>query len=265
MPAIPIDRLKAQIQSILGPKLPPQIFLESLRSLMEAHANLAFRPSPKLLQSQGLDSYQLSPVLHNQLRLHLVQFAKSNPDLALSYADALWNEPTMEMKKIAGILMSALPDEKIPEILDRVIKWSMQSKDKSLRGIIFTDCIKTIREHGLSYWEEVIRNWIESKNSQMIVTALQAQQILVQDPKFENTPFVFNCISSIADLHNDKISNALNELLQALILRLPHETAYFIKSLLINQPSPELNRIVRRNLEFFPEDQQAKIRQILKS
>ncbi|PKN88261.1 MAG: hypothetical protein CVU46_01720 [Chloroflexi bacterium HGW-Chloroflexi-8] len=265
MPAIQIDRLKSQIQSILEPKFPPEIFLESLRSLMEAHANLAFRTTSESFQKQGLESYQLSPLIINQLQLFFIQFAKANPDIALSYVDIIWSEPVLEMKQMAGIFMSALPVTKIPDILERVIKWSGDTKDKTLRMIIFNESTKTIRDHGLNKWLDIISGWVNSGNPQMIIPAIQAIQVLILDPKFENIPYVFNKISSISSFHNEKITNELSELIQLLILREPIETQFFVKSMLLSQPSPELFRIIRRNLGYFSDEQQEKIRQIMKS
>jgi len=265
MPAIQIDRLKNQILSILEPKFPPQIFMESLRSLMEAHANLAFRTSSESFQKHGLESYQLTPVIFNQLQLFFIQFAQLNPDLALSYADTIWNEPALEMKQMAGIFMSALPEDKIPEILERVVNWSKDTKDKTLRKIIFNDCTKTIRDHGLNKWLEILTSWVNSGNPHLIIPAIQAIQVLILDPKFKNIPFVFNLFGSISSFHNEKISNELSELIQSLILREPIETTYFVKSILLSQPSSELFRIIRRNLGYFSEEQQENIRQIMKS
>jgi hypothetical protein len=264
MPAIQIDRLKAQIQSILEPKFSAEIFLVSLRSLMEAHANLAFRSDIKSQRNHDLENYHLSPVILNQLQSHFILFTKENPDLAITYADLLWDEPFIEMKQFAGILLGALPEEKIPEIRERIVKWNNSTKDKALRTIIFNDCTKTIRLHGLDKWLEIIKSWMDSGNPFLILTGIQSIQILLQDPKFDNIPFVFNAISSITLLHQEKIANAVSELLQNLLIRNSIETTFFIKSLLVSQPSQELFRIIRRNLDFFSEEQQSKIRQLMK-
>ncbi len=265
MPAIQIDRLKAQIQSILEPKFSAEIFLVSLLSLMEAHTNLAFRSEIKSHRNHDLESYHLTPVILNQLHFHFVQFTKENPDLAISYADLLWDEPFIEMKQFAGIFLGSLPEDKIPEILERIIKWNNSTKDRALRTIIFNDCTKTIRLHGLDKWLDIIKSWMDSGNPFLLLTGIQSIQILLQDPKFDNIPFVFNAISSISILHQEKISNAVSELIQNLLKRNAIETTFYIKSLLMSQPSQDLFRIIRRNLDFFPEEQQSKIRQLMKS
>ncbi len=265
MPAIQIDRLKAQIQSILEPKFSADIFLVSLRSLMEAHANLAFRKDNRSQQHHDLESYHLTPVIVNQLQFQFTQFTKENPDLAITYADLLWEEPFIEMKQFSGIFLSALPEQKIPEILQRIINWNNSTSDKAIRNIIFNDCTKTIRLHGLDKWLEIIKSWVDSGNPFLLLTGIQSILILLQDPKFDNIPFVFSAISSVTLLHQEKISNGMSELIQKLLIRNTIETTFFIKSLIISQPSNDLFRIIRRNLDYFPEDQQSKIRQLMKS
>lgn len=265
MPAIQIERLKIQIHSILNPKLEPEDFIISMRSFMEAHANLAYHISPGSLQNQQVERYELAKVITNQLHLSISQFTKKYPQQALQFADALWKEPYFEMKELAGVILGAMPASKAPLVLQRIISWSEENKDKAIRKIIFDNSTRTIRQVKLSEWETSIKSWLNSGERTEIITAIQAMQILIQDPQFENFPFVFSSMSNIHLANNEKINNAWCDLLQTSAIQNPLETSLFIKNLIQSQPSDELLRLVRRSLPVFSDQQQTLIRQAMKT
>lgn len=265
MPAIQIERLKFQIQSILNPNMLPETLLSSMRSFMEAHANLAYRVSPQVLRQQQLQSYQLAPVIINQLNMHITQFSKNNPQIALQFADLLWLEPYIEMKALAGELLGALPEEYYQPALERIVAWVSRNKDKTQRKLIFESSSKTLLANNFSAWQKIIKSWLDSGELVQIMSAIQALVILIYASDFENYPYIFSMFSQINLKKNEKINNAVSELLTTLAEHNPVETSQYIKSIIINEPSPELFRLIRRSLAAFPTDQQLQIRRLLNS
>lgn len=265
MPAIQIERLKLQIQSILNPQLTPEDFIISMRSFMEAHANLAFHVSAGSQQNRQMERYELARVITNQLHLSISQFSKSYPETALHFADVLWIEPFFEMKELAGVILGALPENMAPLVLQKIILWNEDNKDKAIRKIIFNTSTQTIRQGKLSEWQNIIKHWLDSGQPANILTALFAMQILIQDAKFENFPFIFNSLKNISIAKNEKINNAWFDVLQTAAILNPLETSAFVKNLIQNHPSDELFRLVRRSLPVFPEAQQTLIRQAMKT
>lgn len=264
MPAIQIERLKAQIQLIMNPAFTPEIFVIGLRSFMEAHANLAYRTSPEALQKQQVESYQIAPVIQTQLNLSIQQFTLTHPLIAFSYVDMLWQEPYIEMKALAGEILGSLPKENSDLVLRKILSWSAEPSNKALRKIIFNTSTKSIRAQNMLAWQNTIKKWLDSVSTNQILTALQALMILVHDPQYDNYPFIFKAISEISLKQGEKTNNALTELLIELVHENQKETYVFLKSMLLSNPSPELSRIVRRSLSTFSSEHQGQFRQIMK-
>ncbi len=264
MPAIQIERLKAQIRAILNPPLPAEVFILSLRSFMEAHTNLAYRISSELHQKQQVDSYQIAPVIQNQLTLSIQLFSRENPQIAMRYVELLWQESFIEMKALAGEILGALPEEFSQQVLSKIVLWSDDNKNKALRKIIFETSTKSIRSRNISAWQNTIIKWLDSGEVNQIQAGIHALIVLVQDQQYDNYPFVFKSISLINLKRGEKTINALNDLLLELAQENPKETFVFLKSFMLSEPSPELFRLVRRSMSAFPQEQQTQFRQIMK-
>lgn len=265
MPAIQIERLKSQIEAILNPAFLPEDFISSMRSFMEAHANLAYRVSPQVLRTQQMASYQLAPVIINQLNLQMSLFAKKHPEIAIQFADLLWQESHIEMKALAGEILGGLPSPYHQHALERTIAWVSQNKDKTQRKLIFESSTRTFISDNFSDWQKIIKNWLSSGDMLQILSGLQALVILLEASNFDNHPFIYSVIDQINLKNSEKINNALSDLFSALAMSNPVETSLFVKSMILKNPSAELFRIIRRSLPSFPPNQQDLIRRLLKS
>ncbi len=264
MPAIQIERLKAQIKAILNPALPAGVFVLSLRSFMEAHTNLAYRISPELHQKQQVESYQIAPVIQNQLTLNIQLFTREYPQIAMDYADLLWQEPFIEMKALAGEILGTLPEQFSQQVLSKIVFWSDDNKIKAIRKIIFETSTKSIRNRNISDWQYTIKKWLDSGEVSQIQAGIHALIVLVQDQQYDNYPFIFKSISLVSLKRGEKTVNALNDLLLELAQENPNETFVFLKSFMLSEPSPELFRLVRRSMSDFSNEQQSQFRQIMK-
>ena len=186
MPAIQIERLNEQIRSILDSKLPANLFLESLRSFMEVHENRAFRPGLEVQNAHPIDSYQLSPVIKQQLQLQIIQLAKSSPELTIEYADLIWEQPYIEMKEIAALIIGALPLSIIQHRhLSALGKWGLDENEIVVRKILFEKGTITIRQHKINEWIEKIKIWLESGNNSKITAGLIAIQVIINEPNLK--------------------------------------------------------------------------------
>lgn len=263
MPAIQIERLNEQIRTLMDPNMPPQSFLESLQSFMEAHANLAFRPGYEVQQNHPIESYQLAPVIKQQLQLHLVQFVKTNPNLALQYSELIWNQPFIEMKQLAATIIGALPLDYSNSVFEKLEFWSINDKETLTRRILFEIGTTSIRKNNVNQWIEIIKNWLESGINTKITAGLLAIQELIIDNQFENIPAIFNMVQPLFDIQNEPAQNALLGVVKILNNRSPKETYYFLRSLLLSEPTQRRNRFVRRCFSFLPLNQQQSLRKLM--
>lgn len=263
MPAIQIERLNEQIRSILDSKLPADLFLESLQSFMEVHANRAFRPGLEVQHAHPIESYQLAPVIKQQLQLHMIQLTKTNPVLTIEYADLIWHHPYVEMKELAAMIIGALPINYSDAVFERISNWSMSDKEVLVRKILFDKGTTSIRQHNNNEWIEIIKVWLESGNNSRITAGLLAIQVIINDQQFENLPVIFNMIHPLFDIQNEPAMNALLGVVKILGLRSPHETFYMLRSLVLNEPTKRRNRFVRRCFAYLARSQQKELRNLM--
>jgi hypothetical protein len=260
MPAIHIERLFQQLKSIFEPEFPGPIFCENFKSLLEVHANLAYRASKEIQRKSMVPKYHLAPIVSHQIQNQFSSLAKKKPDLALEYADALWNQNYYEMKYFAAIILGSLSNEHETEVLSRFVDWGSQSSENEIHQLLFHYGTQNIRLTSTNNWLETIQTWVDSSNVKESITAIFALQTLVADPAFQNLPKVFTIITPLFSLKNRKISAILPSLIDKLAEVNPVETAYYLSNLLLSSPYSAPKQIVRKCLKSFPLDDQKKLR-----
>jgi hypothetical protein len=265
MPAIQIERLNEQIRSLMNPNLPPQAFLESLQSFLDAHANRAYRPGLEVQHLNPINSYHLAPVIKQQLHLHLVQFARTNPDLALQYSDLIWKQSYIEMKQLAAIFIGSLPESYSKSVFEKIEDWGINENDSLIRRTLFDLGTNSIRNNNVNDWINYIKNWLESGNNSKITAGLIAIQVLIKDNNFENIPTIFNMVHPLFDNQNDPVVNALVIVIKFLYHRTPKETFYFLRSFLLSEPTQKRNRFVRRCFTFLSSNHQQTLRKLMEN
>ena len=260
MPAIHIDRLVQQLNSIFEPESPGPIFRENFKSLLEVHANLAYRAGQDIQRKSSISKYHLAPIVNHHIQNQFSSLAKNKPELALEYADQLWTKDYYEMKYFAAIILGSLPKELEPEILNRFIDWGSRTTEREIHQVLFQFGTQNIRQSSTNKWLETIQTWVDSSEIANAITAIYALQTLVSDAAFQNLPKVFKIITPLFSIKNRKITATLTSLIEDLAATNPVETAHYLSNLLLSSSYLATRQIVRKNLKFFPPSDQKKLR-----
>lgn len=263
MPAIHIDRLYQQIHTIFDPESPAPIFCENFRSLLDVHANLAYRAGSEIQRKSSIPKLHLPPIVMQQLQIQFKSIAHSKPELALEYADQLWLEKSYEAKYFSTVILGSLPVEYIINIIERFVDWGSKTSDKEIHQILFKYGSQNIIQSNSSLWFEMIQNWVDSTSHPQAITAIYALQTLINDPEFINLPKVFKIISPLFSMNNRNITTGLTQLVEDLALKNPNETTHFLSNLLLSSPYSSPKQIIRKCLKFFPKDEQKILRTAL--
>lgn len=260
MPAIHIDRLVQQIKTIFEPESPGPIFRENFRSLLEVHANLAYRPGVEIQRKSLVPKLQLAPIVMNHLQQQFSSLAKKKPELALEYADHLWLEDLYEARFFSAVILGTLPDTYNLEIMERFVAWGSKTSDKEIHQVLFKYGTQTITHSSSMKWLETIQTWVDSGGVPQAITAIFALQSLVSDPSFVNLPKVFRILTPLFSMNNRKITTGLTLLVNDLALTNPTETSHYLSNLLLSSSYSTPKQIIRKCLKSFPEDEQKKLR-----
>ncbi len=263
MPAIHLDRLMQQINTIFEPESHGPIFRENFMSLLDVHANLAYRPGADIQRKSLIPKLHLAPILMQHLERKFSSLAKTEPELALEYADQLWLEESYETKYFSAIILGALPIDNSNKIIERLVNWGSGTSDKEIHQVLFKYGSQTIIQSNPNQWLQTIQNWVDSTSIPYAITAIYALQTLVDDPSFINLPKVFIIITPLFSMNNRKIVAGLTSLVDDLALKSPIETSHYLTNLLLSSSYSSPKQIIRKCLKSFPVDEQNKLRSAL--
>ncbi len=265
MPAIQLDRLLQQIEQYIDPALNARQFSANLVSLLEAHANLAYRPGAEIQVKNSILSYKPGPLVMVHLQNKLTTIAQNNPQQALLFADQVWLHDFLETKQMAAAMLGALPFTYFSETSQRLEAWFFSTLDKQIRYHLLNLGTANMRKNHLKDWLKIIQDWIDSGELQKIHIAMNAIEILAEDKSFENYPVIYAITNQIIEQKQSNLTNLLLKIYQSIITRAPNETAYFLQHSLLSAPTEQKIKFIRRCVNFFPDEQQKKLRQAIKS
>jgi hypothetical protein len=263
MPAIHIDRLIQQIQTIFEPESPGPIFRENFRSLLEVHANLAYRPGVEIQRKSLVPKLHLAPIVMQHLQKQFSALAKTKPELALEYADQLWLEDLYEARFFSAVILGSLPITFNHEIIERFVSWGSKTSDREIHQVLFKYGTQNIKLLSASKWLDTIQSWVDSAVVTQAITAIYALQTLIIDPSFINFPKVFRILTPLFSMSNRKITTGLTLLVDDLAMINPIETSLYLSNLLLSSSYSTPKQIIRKCLKSFPLDEQKKLRTAL--
>ncbi|MBW6473627.1 MAG: DNA alkylation repair protein [Anaerolineaceae bacterium] len=263
MPAIHIDRLIQQIQTIFEPESPGPIFRENFRSLLEVHANLAYRPGVEIQRKSFVPKLHLAPIVMHHLQQQFSSLAKTKPELALEYADQLWIEDLYEARFFSAVILGSLPIHYNHEVIERFVAWGSKISEKEIHQVLFKYGTQNIKQSSATKWLDTIQSWVDSNAVPQAITAIYALQTLINDPSFLNLPKVFRILTPLFSMNNRRITTGLTLLIDDLALISPIETSHYLSNLLLSTSYSTPKLIVRKSMKSFPENEQKKLRTAL--
>lgn len=265
MPAIQIDRLNQQIQSVFAFAAYPMQFLAKMKEFLEVHTNLAYQTGTTTQRNDDLFSYHLAPIVIKQMQLALVQFGQKDPAQGLIIADLLWKQEIKELRYFAILILGNLPKEYLPKVIKRLSEWGDQQSSRELKQYLFTIGTEMIRKDHVKELTGLITDWADSSDSTKKKNALIALHGLATDQQFEDIPFIFTRSSPFLNNMQDLYKPLLHNIFATLTLRTPIETAFFLRHTLISNPNKQLSRFIKQLLPGFPGEQQKMLKQSLQN
>lgn len=260
MPAIHLDRLEQQLNQVFTTGIPGEVFRQNFLSLVEAHANLAYQEGKDIQRKSLIPKLQLPPILMHRIQLRLISIAKTNPNLAIEYAEQLWTINFYETKLLSSIILGNLPESSTQLVVQKFLDFGLSANDFEIHQILLLNGSKNIRQTSQNKWLEIIYSWIDSNQTSHIILAISAVRALVQEPSFINLPRIFKIITPLFSIENRRVTSALLMLMTDLVEKNSNETAYFLSSTMLSGAPKITAQFIRKILKLFP----PKERQILR-
>lgn len=265
MPAIQLARLRMQSASLVECYSDAEAFVQRLHALLNFYANRAYRPGEAGEPPPLLATYHVASPVLRQIVADLMPLIHENPEVALPLADALWAESFLEFRQLATAILGRMPSTHASEVLQRIREWVKPGLEERLWKSCLAEGLRSVREDHPERYKEMISDWLVERDRFYQRIGLVALELFLQNPAFEDYPWVFRMLSSfVREIHPDLQADLIN-LMDTLARKTPQEAIYFLHQLLsIWKDDPSVVRMVRNLLRRSSPEVAAELRRAMR-
>jgi len=252
MPAIQPARLRQQAVLLAERCADPGAYVRNLHFLMDFYADRARRPGQSGKPGPLITAYNVRPPVLRTILQEILPEALKDPQEALALCDALWDEPYLEFRILAAMLLGQLPIEPPEAITRRLEAWITPDLEEHLVTALLTHAAFNLRQGSPQTLVNLIQKWMENQNIFYQQVGLHAILTLVEEPGFENIPAFFQILQPLVRQSPSALKPDLLDALAALAQRSPQETAYFLRQTLATPNAKDTAWMIRQILPEFP-------------
>ena len=260
MPAVQLNKLKQQINTLIWKYTQPEAFLNELHDLLGYYANRVYRAGENVQHIYVGKIYHTPNIILNQIIIELLPLIEENPKRLLQIADVLWNDEYLEVRNLGILILGNIPPSEHSSVLSRIQEWVISTNNKNAIDTLLLEGTRNIRRFDPHNWLKQIENWLNDKNIEQQIIGLKATLPLILDPAFENFPPLFNMITPYFQHDNYQIQNEIFMIIDGLISRSPIETSFFFRQILSTGISRSQIRSIRKFLPRFDKEIQDALR-----
>ena len=264
MPAIDLARLKKQAAQLTDLFNRPEEFVRALHGVLEYYVNQSLREVDSVAPSSVLETYRTPSAILRHLETELAPLAAAKPDQALDLADHLWDEGWLETRLLAASILGRLPPRE-ERLLPRLTAWTTQVRDPSVRAALLGTSLVRLRQETPEHFLVLVSEWLNPERPRMWSNGIQALLPLIQSPDFHNLPPVFEMLAHVVEAAPGTLQSDLVDLFQSLYRASPTETAYFLRQVIANSPTPMTATTFRRISPSLPPGLAESLRDLVKS
>ena len=282
MPAIHPPRLRQQVSELIQNYADPEKFLRKLRDLFTFYGDQTKRVSPRSMKTTGLPSAHVPKPVLRQVVLQLTPYAENVPHAVLVLSRSLWDQPQLEHRELATLLLGKLPLNYSNEVLSLIPKWCRQNHEETILVSLATNSLEKIQKEDPDLMLSHIEAWLypepdsseeELPSSQkptpaaelnLHKLAITALIPMAKSPSFVNLPKVYNLLKPMLSEAPSTMRPYLLDLLRPLARRSPQEVAYILRTELTVSPSSKhLIWLARRTMDMLPAEHQGNLRSLI--
>jgi hypothetical protein len=264
MPAAELSKMQAQISAISTQFNQPRTFVNNLLILMEQYQDRISQIGDVAKINVIMRAYHIPSVMLNQLEFDLAKKASKYSEDALEIADLLWEDKHYEARLMAIVLLGNIHQDSSRATTERLLKWINPNLDNNLLAALFSIGTQQLRSGNMDIWRGLIQQWLRNENEEFYKIGLQALKALIDDPYFEDFPFIFKSLEGMILHLSIPNQNQLLKILETLVHRLPLETVAFLHSMLNMSNTRIMKQFIRRCLPLFDKTVQNDLKVSLK-
>jgi hypothetical protein len=260
MPAIKLTDLKKRSARLAGAYNQPDKFIQLLHHILDEYSERAHRAGQSGTPPPLIPTYNVPNPVLRQLQRRVIARLKDDPSNGLKLVDDLWEEPYFEFRLMAAQLLGQLPAHQPEEIVERVRLWSQKETDRRLLNSLLQDALAEVQRQHTSLLLDLINSWLGSETTFDQQLGLQAMNLLLANPDFEDIPYLLKLLTPYVRSSPSQIHPEIVNVIKTLAKRTPKETAFFLRQNLEAPENPDTAFLIRRCASFFPPELQDRLR-----
>ncbi|MGB9669438.1 MAG: DNA alkylation repair protein, partial [Anaerolineales bacterium] len=238
-------------------------FILHLQRLLEDYTDHAYRPGTESVLPSLLASYHVPAPLLRELDKKLSVISKKNPQQALRLAEALWGINYSEFKLTAISILSAIPISESSSVFRLLEKWISNCKNQNLLKQIRESMIDQFLPTEPTKLMDKIQEWLKQDNLTLKKFGYQVLSQSIEKYPFDYLPAIYKIIQPSLYETSATFKNEILDIYTELTKRSPKEVAYLLRSAYQSKPHPNIKRIIRSTIAYYPPEQQVELENFL--
>jgi hypothetical protein len=259
MPGIEMSVFREQVDQLMLAFTRPTDFLHQLRGIFERYGLPAHRPSG-LAPNLPEPAYHLPPLVLREIEINLPAFCSQNTGAALRLGDLLAIDRFAEVRLLAGEILGNIPSTEAEDVLDALRTFCEQEESALMRRQFVLRGSRRLRSEVPAQWLAWIEDHMRANHPQQQETGLVALFSVIEDAAFLNLPPVYRLLEPYLLNPPRQQDNLLRSLGEALAVRSPVETAYFLQEIAPFAIEQRGRRLIRAWAAHFDAEQERQIR-----
>lgn len=264
MPAIRPELLKKKFIHLFNSYENPQKFVSILKELLDFYADRTRRPGQRSQKPSLVRSYSIPRQVSRQIELHFQEYVKLQPVTGCLIADLLWQEPWLECRLLAFMILGWLPSDNDDQIRLRLEDWCQKCGQDRVLDASLTKGTTLIWKTSPDLLMNLLDTWLTSPELRTRKWGLRVIHNLVKEPTFNNLPAIFRYLSPFVQSVGSAPDPDLLNIVRDFADREPNETAYFLQRSFIVSENPSIHTLIRQTLDKFDPPTQQEVRNYLR-
>jgi hypothetical protein len=264
VPAIYPERLRTQTANLSELYDQPARFTHTLTDLLELYSNRTHRAGQAGEPPPLLMTYNVPKPVIRQLMVELQPLANEYPEETIQLVYALWAKESLETRQIAAFLLGSVPPDRPEMILGIITSWLTPELEERLISLVLELSLIRIRKENPAVLLTKIEGWLGSEKPTEQQIGLKALKSVLVNRESREFPLFIQIITPFTRKAPLQIRSDILDVLEALAIRSPKETAYLLRQSLNSPNNPDTALLIRKLLPVFPTDLQESLRQALR-
>lgn len=265
MPAIQLAELRKRSARLAELYFEPEIFTRELYDFLDHYANRAHRAGQAGEPPPLIEAFNVPRPVMRHIGIDLSELAVENSEATMRVCQVLWEQPYLEQRQLAVVLLGKIRPHMPHQLLDMVEDWCSPLPEDLILGPLVDDGLAGLREHSREVLIERIEEWLSSGEHSRERLGLRALAPLIDEQAHTAAPQFFRLLTPFVRKCPRDHKADIEILLQHLAQHTASETAFFLRQNLDAPDNPDVAWFARKTMPKLPPEFREPLKAALRS